>query len=196
MQRYNDDAKAAGIPSERVNAVVGDLCADEVPDDLKTAEYFNFDIAVIGLGFHHFDNPVRAIQRLTERLKTATGVLLIIDFLPFDEEAGAVSDPWKGTIKTRGFTKTNIEKLYTAAGLEKFSFSVLDEPAVLEKDGGTVKRAIFIARGVKKATAWQKIANWVYDIQMATADQMKLDRNSDGVPKQLGLFGEKNPGSK
>jgi SAM-dependent methyltransferase len=194
VQRYNDDAKAAGLPPERVHAVVGDLCAEEVPDHLKTKEYFEFDIAVIGLGFHHFENPMRAIERLTERLKTDTGVLLIIDFLPFDDEANAASDLWQGTIKNRGFTKTNIEKLYTAAGLEKFSFSVLDEPAVLEKEGGTVKRAIFIARGRKKPTTWQKISNWVYDVQMNAADQWQIIPKKETEPVKLGLFGEKYTG--
>lgn len=195
VQKYNDDAKAAGIPEERVKAVVGDLCADEVPEHLETEEFRDFDIAVISLGFHHFENPMRAIERLTERLKTATGTLLIIDFLPFDNEATDGNDPWKGTIKHRGFTSTNIEKLFTAGGLEKFSFSLLDQPAVLEKESGTVKRGVFIARGVKKATAWQKISNWVYDIQVKAAEQTSLTPTVK-VPEKLGFFGESTTGKK
>ena len=185
VQKYNDDAKAAGLPPERVNAVVGDLCADEVPEHLNAPEFYNFDIAVISLGFHHFENPVRAIERLTERLKTATGTLIIVDFLPFDEEASGGNDPWQGTIKNRGFTSTNTEKLFTAGGLEKFSFSLLDEPAVLEKESGPVKRGVFIARGVKKPTAWQKISTWVYDVQMAASDQTNLTPRTK-VPDKLG----------
>ena len=193
VKRYNDDARAAGLPEERVQAVVGDLCADEVPDHLKGPEYYNFDIAVIGLGFHHFENPVRAIERLTERLKTDTGVLLIIDFLPFDEEAGNSDDPWKGTIKHRGFTTENMSKLYAAAGLVKFSFSMLDKPAVLEKEEGEVKRGIFIARGYRSPTRWQKISNWVYDMQMSASEQMQIGPREE-QPKKLGMFGEQNLG--
>jgi SAM-dependent methyltransferase len=195
VQKYNDDAKSAGLPPERVNAVVGDLCADEVPDHLKTPEFHDFDIAVISLGFHHFENPMRAIERLTERLKTATGTLIIVDFLPFDDEASGGDDPWQGTIKNRGFTSTNTEKLFTAAGLEKFSFSLLDEPAVLEKESGPVKRGVFIARGVKKPTTWQKISNWVYDIQVAAGQQTNFAPQNK-VPNQLGFFGESTTGKK
>ena len=189
VQKYNDDAKAAGLQPERVRAVVGDLCADEVAEHLKTDEFKEFDLAVIGLGFHHFDNPMRAIERLAARLKTATGTLLIVDFLPFDEGAENSEDPWAATIKHRGFTRTNIEKLFKMAELEKFSFSVLDEPAIMESESGTKKRAIFIARGVKKATAWQKVSNWFYDIQMTAAEQTQIIPRKE-IPVQMGLFGE------
>lgn len=195
VQKYNDDAKAAGLPPERVHAVAGDLCGDDVPDHLTTPEFSEFDLAVIGLGFHHFENPVRAIERLTERLKSSTGTLLIIDFLPFDDEAGAATDPWMGTIKNRGFTQTNIEKLFTAGGLGKFSFSMLDEPAVLEKESGPVKRGVFIARGVKKPTTWQRVSNWMYDVQMSASDQMKIGPR-DKVPEKMGIAGESSTGKK
>jgi SAM-dependent methyltransferase len=189
VQKYNDDAKAAGLTPERVSAVVGDLCTDEVPEHLKTDEFKEFDLAVIGLGFHHFDNPMRAIERLTERLKTATGTLLIVDFLPFDEGADNSNDPWAATIKHRGFTRTNIEKLFKMAELEKFSFSLLDEPAIMESASGTKKRAIFIARGVKKPTTWQKLSNWFYDIQMTAAEQTQIVPRKE-IPAQMGHFGE------
>ena len=195
VQKYNEAAQSAGIKPEQINAVLGDLLADEVPAHLNTKEYQEFDLAVIGLGFHHFDNPVRAVQRLSERLKSGTGVLLIIDFLPFDDEQDTeTTDPWKGTVKTRGFARANIEKLYKLAGLEKFSFSLVDEPAILEtKDGGTKKRSIFIARGVKEPTRWGKIANWVYDIQVKASDQFQIGPR-ESAPDQLGLFGERSKG--
>ncbi len=92
VKLFNDTARASGLGEDRVKAVVGDLIGEEVPSHFDGEEWQNFDIAVVGLGFHHFENPVRAVQRLTERLKSGTGVLLIIDFLPFDkEEDGAMA---------------------------------------------------------------------------------------------------------
>ena len=41
----------------------------------------NFDIAAVGLGFHHFYDPVRATKALVSRLRPAGGVLLIVDFI-------------------------------------------------------------------------------------------------------------------
>lgn len=42
----------------------------------------DFDLAVVGLGFHHFHNPAHALTMLKGRLKKG-GVLGIVDFLPF-----------------------------------------------------------------------------------------------------------------
>lgn len=69
-----------------MHAHQGNLC---VPDDPSPAafagpEFFNFDVAAVGLGFHHFDHPALAARRLAERLKTG-GVLVILDFLPHDK---------------------------------------------------------------------------------------------------------------
>lgn len=68
-----------------MHAYQGNLC---VPDDpnpaaLTAPEFSDFDIAAVGLGFHHFDDPSLAARRLAERLKTG-GVLMILDFLPHD----------------------------------------------------------------------------------------------------------------
>ena len=51
------------------------------PPHLSTPFYHSFDLAVVGLGFHHFDDPGLAATRLVERLKPG-GVLMIVDFLP------------------------------------------------------------------------------------------------------------------
>lgn len=193
VKKYNEAARSSGISEERINAVVGDLLADEVPDHLNKPEYREFDLAVIGLGFHHFENPLRAVERLSERLKAGTGVLLIIDFLPFDEEQSSTTDPWQGTIKTRGFAMSNIEKLYKLAGLEKFSFSLVDEPAILETKDGTKNRSIFIARGIKQPTRWGKIANWIFGIQMQAADQFSIVPR-EKLPDHLTFVGGRTTG--
>lgn len=188
VQKYNEEAQAAGLKPDEVYAIVGDLLADEVPEELKKPEYYEFDIAVIGLGFHHFENPVTAIQRLTERLKADTGVLMIIDFLPFDTaEHGQAAH----TIKHSGFTRANLEKLHRIARMQKFSFSIVDDPAVMELQEGTVKRTLFISRAMKEPTAWGKFSNWVYGLQMSAAQQSILQtRPKDKVPTQLGVTGQ------
>jgi len=79
-----------GIPPTEMYCVRGDLCADtptlDLPNDdeslnlnLTDKDFHNFDLAVVGLGFHHFENIERATNRLVERL-AHDGVLLIIDF--------------------------------------------------------------------------------------------------------------------
>lgn len=64
-------------------AAVGNLLdpADPSPADFASEEWFNFDLAVVGLGFHHFEDPTLAATRLAERLRPG-GVLMIIDFMP------------------------------------------------------------------------------------------------------------------
>ncbi|KAK3709402.1 hypothetical protein LTR37_010963 [Vermiconidia calcicola] len=189
VQKYNETAQSSGLTSEQANAVVGDLLAEEVPSHLTTEEYYNFDIAVIGLGFHHFENPMLAIQRLTERLKPGTGVLLIIDFLPFDPEQEGPQGAVKHTIKHGGFARTNMEKMYEKAGLENFSFSVLEEPAVMEtKHGGTNKRDVFIARGRREPTKWGKVVDWFWSMQHVATDQFQIEPREE-VPKEFNLVG-------
>jgi SAM-dependent methyltransferase len=75
-----------GLAPSEMHAYQGNLC---VPDDpnpaaLTAPEFSEFDIAAVGLGFHHFDDPSLAARRLAERLKTG-GVLMILDFLPHDK---------------------------------------------------------------------------------------------------------------
>ncbi|KAL7773673.1 hypothetical protein CFE70_003639 [Pyrenophora teres f. teres 0-1] len=43
-------------------------------------QYFNFDIATVGFGFHHFEDVVYAAGQLKQRLRPG-GVLVINDFL-------------------------------------------------------------------------------------------------------------------
>ncbi|KAK3109289.1 hypothetical protein LTR53_017613, partial [Teratosphaeriaceae sp. CCFEE 6253] len=129
---YNEAARSSGLEPERANAVVGNLLAETIPEQLSGPDYEQFDVAVIGLGFHHFEDPALAIKRLTERLKPATGVLVIIDFLPFKSEAqqepkegehhphGAGAPDMTHTIKHNGFTRSRMEKLYEQGGLEDF----------------------------------------------------------------------------
>jgi len=83
VHEFNTAAQNQGIPPSEMHAVVGNLVSSTATSDeeFNKPEYFNFDIAVVGLGFHHFEEPALAAERLAKRLKKG-GVLMIIDFLP------------------------------------------------------------------------------------------------------------------
>src|SRR5436305_1367661 len=86
VNEYNTGALNKEIPASEMRAVVGNLISPSVSEDLAGEEFFGFEIAAVGLGFHHCDEPGLAAKRLAERLRVG-GVLLIIDFLPHGHDA-------------------------------------------------------------------------------------------------------------
>ncbi|ELR06966.1 hypothetical protein GMDG_08200 [Pseudogymnoascus destructans 20631-21] len=68
---YNTTASNQGLEEEEVHAWVGDLIDPEVdrPREFEGEEFWGFDVAVVGLGFHHFGDAGLAARRLGERLK-------------------------------------------------------------------------------------------------------------------------------
>lgn len=194
VQKYNEAARQSGMTSDHCNAIVGDLFADAVADHLTTPDLYQFDIAVIGLGFHHFENPGLAIKRLAERLKPGEGVLVIVDFLPFskdDHGAGGAHH----TIKTHGFNEADMAKMYKEAGLEAFGFEVLSEPAVMEFESGTKERDVFIAKGKREKGVWGKLGDWVSGLQEASGKQFDVAPargDASAQPKaQMDQFGRR-----
>ena len=125
-----------------------------------------------------------------QRLKAETGVLIIVDFLPFEHGAhshGSGGDNHnhnhgqahgqptaRNTIKHHGFTSDGIQRLFSAAGLEDFAFDILPEPAVFEFEEGRKARTIFIAKGRKAPTVWGKLRNWVEGSLDAIGGQTRM----------------------
>ena len=185
VSHFNEAARSSGLSELQANAVVGDLLGATVPSHLNTPDYYDFDIAAIGLGFHHFEDPALAARRLTERLKPATGVLVIVDFLPF-EPSDLAKDPkysdMQHTIKHNGFTSAGLKRLFEQAGLEDFDFVTLPEQAVMELKDGTKKRTLFIAKGRRAPTAMGKFWNWVGGVQDAVSGQMEM--RADARPNE------------
>jgi ubiquinone/menaquinone biosynthesis C-methylase UbiE len=163
---YNEAATRSGLTSQQARAVVGDMCGEEPPaadSELQSAEYRDFDIAVIGLGFHHFEDTTRALRRLTERVRLGTGVVVIVDFLPsgghyhghhhhghqgaHEQKPGHEFPEMQHTIKHDGFTKDQMHSMFTEVGLGDFDFATVEEPSVMDLASGTVTKTLFVAKG-------------------------------------------------
>jgi 2-polyprenyl-3-methyl-5-hydroxy-6-metoxy-1,4-benzoquinol methylase len=139
VSQYNTRfATATGFSAK---AVLGNLLKPEVPAELKTEEFSNFDIAIISLGFHHFEDTDLAMQRLSERLRPG-GVLVIVDFITHAPEHHHSASH---TVAHHGFSEEGLQALFERAGLQDFGL-VKKEEHVLIKDS---PRTVFLGRGVK-----------------------------------------------
>ncbi|KAL8667383.1 MAG: hypothetical protein Q9202_000599 [Teloschistes flavicans] len=161
VEEYNSRISLMN-PAPDFHAIMGDLCGTEgVSEDLKAKNLFNFDIAAIGLGFHHFEHLQLSIDRLVERLKSG-GVLFIVDLLARQGDVaigehkvdhGHGDDFAKEAARTvphkHGFTRDGMEAMFDAAGLQEFDFVVLERPAVMGEGEGAFSKTIFIAKGRK-----------------------------------------------
>lgn len=147
---YNSRAENQGLAENEMHAYQGNLTLpdDPSPSAFTSPNFFNFDIAAVGLGFHHFDDPTLAARRLVERLSPG-GVLLVLDFLPHEKMHS--SHAAVHTVTHHGFSKESIQKIFEDAGAGK-DFA-LDDVAVvwsrLGDDGHEMRRQIFLARGTK-----------------------------------------------
>ncbi|KAK5656517.1 hypothetical protein OQA88_4494 [Cercophora sp. LCS_1] len=144
---YNARAENQGLSVNEMRAYQGNLFDSVLDARFAGEEFWGFDIAAVGLGFHHFDNPTLSATRLVERLRVG-GILLILDFLPHEkmDSHHAASH----TVTHHGFSEEQIKKVFEDAGAGK-DFR-LEEVAVVFNRGGEgkdMKRRLFLARGVK-----------------------------------------------
>jgi SAM-dependent methyltransferase len=154
VNEYNTLVSNQGIPPSEMHAVVGNLLdpSDPSPPSLAGDEFFNFDIAAVGLGFHHFSDPTFAATQLVKRLKKG-GVLLIIDFLPHAPLPKDEGQTAAHTVAHAGFSEEDVKTMFETAGAgEGFEYLEIGQGIVFHgvKEGGeTMKRSVFFARGVK-----------------------------------------------
>ena len=151
----SDEGASLGIydkADEKLNAhaVVGNLLDSKQPspENLSSAEYFNFDLVVVGLGFHHFQDIPLATARLVERLKPG-GVFLILDFVThaMDEKSAPGNElPAKHTVAHAGFSEDELKQYFEGAGLTHFKVVRMDREVLLR---GEAKRQPFLAKGSK-----------------------------------------------
>lgn len=149
---YNARAENQGLTAEEMHAYQGNLCSasDPHPEAFTSQEKFhNFDIAAVGLGFHHFDDPALAAKRLAERLKPG-GVLLILDF--FTHEMPQLEHEVASTITHHGFSESEIKRIFGEAGVgNDFALEAV-APMVFNRATESrpeIRRNIFLARGTK-----------------------------------------------
>jgi len=158
VHEYNAMASNLSMTTSlNFSASVGNLLnpTDPSPAEFEHEPFYNFDLVVVGLGFHHFGDAVVAASRLVERLKQG-GVLLIADFL-FKEEAnghqhGHGAGYSHGHVAKRhlGFGKEEMKKIFESAGVGKdFRFEIIAEGAVFETSSRSMISDVFMARGTK-----------------------------------------------
>jgi SAM-dependent methyltransferase len=157
VNEYNASVQNQGIPTSEMHAVLGNLLDTSNPNPaaLSGPEFHDFDIAVVGLGFHHFDDPALAAKRLAERLKKG-GVFMIVDFMPHGHLHGhdghGHDHPAKKTVMHMGFSEEEVKKVFEDAGVGGgFEFVVLGKGVVFEdsQKGTKMERSVFMARGSK-----------------------------------------------
>lgn len=134
VKEYNTRAESEGIPATRMLAHHGNLMKPDEPAAFDGAEFFGFDIAFVGLGFHHFADPALAAKRLARRLRS-DGRLVIIDNLAEDHT---------------GFSRESLQKMFEEAGVGKdYDFVVLSRPLKIGKGEDAREQRIFMAKGTK-----------------------------------------------
>jgi len=133
------------------HAVVGNLLTPQEPSqDLSGPEYHDFDLVVVGLGYHHFSDVELATRRLVERLRPG-GVFLILDFVTHAAEVDADPNTPVGsarhTVAHHGFSEARLEQVFEGAGLSDFGLVQMGDEVHIR--GGKVKREPLMARGRK-----------------------------------------------
>lgn len=147
IAKYNETMVKLGYSPNEVHGVVADLASsahDQLPETTK-----QYDVAVISLALHHVDDSAAVLKALAKRLKRVTGVLVVVDFLPFKHAHKGHAHKMAETIKQHGFTKEQMAELYSSTGFENFGFIVVPERVSIgdDKHGGEDFRDMFIARG-------------------------------------------------
>ncbi|KPM35665.1 hypothetical protein AK830_g10896 [Neonectria ditissima] len=126
VKAYNAQAQNEDTASSR-SAFLGNLAdpSDAAPSAFSDAKFFDFDIAGVGLGWHHFDDCGLAAKRLADRLKPG-GVLFIVDFSSHEMDMEHASHHG---ITHHGFSQAQIKTMFEEAGVGRdFAFEELAKP--------------------------------------------------------------------
>lgn len=124
--------------------------SDPAPATLSPASFHSFDVAAVGLGFHHFGDPDLAARQLASRLRPG-GVLFIVDFLPHGPGHGDA--PAHAGVAHHGFSEGRVRGIFEGAGVGRgFGIEEMGEGVVFHgvgAGGEEMRRRVFIARGEK-----------------------------------------------
>ena len=83
VDKFNAEAREAGMSEAQMRAVRGDLLAP-ADGSLGDPAFYDFDLAVMSMALHHVDDPKAMVARLVERVKPG-GTVVIIDWIPSDD---------------------------------------------------------------------------------------------------------------
>lgn len=139
------------IPPEKRFAHVGNLLSVTASANLTSPEFYNFTVAGVGAGFHHFDDPTLAATRIAERLVPG-GSFFILDFVPHDAEPGHDA---KHGVRHHGFSEETMRAVFEGAGVgEDFVYKEMKNEVTFENahgEGKHMHRRFFLARGTKRS---------------------------------------------
>lgn len=161
VKAYNEKFTASDQQGDTITqtaeAFVGNLLDNNGPSEsVSGTRFFNFDLAVVGYGFHHFENLEVATSRLAARLKPG-GVLLIVDFMTHAKLEAR--HPSQNTAAHHGFGEDEVKSLFRKAGLVDVDIAKMEGTIEIKQHGAKdgepgQKREVFLGRGRKPASSF------------------------------------------
>ena len=159
VDKFNIEAREAGMTEAQIRAVRGDLLAP-IEGQLESQEFYDFDLAVMSMALHHVEEPKIMIAKLVERLRPG-GAVVIIDWIPSGrtppDSHGSHADEKKDghgqhagshTISFDGFSKGEMHKIFCGAGCSNSDYVLAASPSEFPPDRKGQKQ-LFFAKGTK-----------------------------------------------
>ncbi|KPI42277.1 uncharacterized protein AB675_9759 [Cyphellophora attinorum] len=148
VAEYNSRAQREGL--DIAHATQADLLSKDEDTMAKTTasfsgpEHHDFDLAIVGLGFHHFEDLPHATKILADRLKPG-GTLAIVDLMSHEMEDNPTNI--KKIVAHAGFGQETVKKLFEeAGGLVDVDWTPMEGEIMI---AGKNPRRVFLARGRK-----------------------------------------------
>ncbi len=114
-----------------------DILSDGFPEK-------DFDLIITSMTFHHLDDPIEALKKLKEYLKTG-GYIAVIDL--YKEDGTFHSD--NADVKHFGFDENEIENWIKKAGLEKVKYQIV-HTITKERERQKKKYPVFMIMAIKR----------------------------------------------
>ncbi|KAH8723143.1 S-adenosyl-L-methionine-dependent methyltransferase [Phaeosphaeriaceae sp. PMI808] len=148
VEQYNATSLRLNLTPQQMYGVRGNVLENE--EAINGVEFQNFDVIMMSMALHHIEDPATMVKKLTERLVPG-GSLVIIDWLPqspaqtpSSSTSNSPSYPGAATVMYSGFNESEMQDMFTKAGLGDFGF--LLHPDQSEIIGGAMNQ-LFFARG-------------------------------------------------
>ena len=165
VDKFNAEAREAGVSEAQMHAVRGDLLA-AAGGTLESQDFYDFDLAIMSMALHHIDEPEAMITKLVERLKPG-GTVVIIDWIPSGgassashddhdhkhsqgdkEDGGHEQHAASHTISFDGFSKEKMDDMFFKAGCINSDYVLAASPSEVPL-GQTGQKRMFFAKGTK-----------------------------------------------